>query len=69
MSVIERLCEGVGNARARSDHRGLLNAELHGDGVGCSEPDTPEVPRQPIGIFRDELHGVIAVGLVDTDRP
>jgi hypothetical protein len=61
--------QGVGNAGTRSDHCGLLNAEFHGDRIGRSEADTPDVPRQAIGIFGDQLNGVIAIGLVDTNRP
>ena len=69
MAVVHGLGQGIGDAGAHPDHRGLLDAELHGDRVGGLEADAADVARQPIGVLRHDLHGVGAVGLEDAHRP
>src|SRR5439155_342056 len=51
-----------------ADQRGLLNAELGRDLIRGAEADATDVPGQAIGVFRDELDGLGAVGLVDAHR-
>src|SRR4029077_4279614 len=48
---------------------GLLDAELHRDGVGGLETDATDVARQSIRVFGHNLDGARAVGLVDAHRP
>jgi hypothetical protein len=47
----------------------FFHAKLHRDGVGGLEADATDVTGQPVGVFRHDLDGIGAVGLVDTDRP
>ena len=54
---------------AHPDHGGLLDAKLHGDGVGGLEADAADVARQAVRVLRHDLDGVGAVGLVDAHRP
>ena len=69
MSLVHRLGERIGNPGAHPHHGGLLDAELHRDGVGGLEPDAADVARQPIGVLGHDLDGVGAVGLEDAHRP
>ena len=69
VALVHRLGQGIGDSGAQPDHRGLFDAELHGDRVGGLEPDAADVPRQPIGVLRHDLDGVRAVGLEDANRP
>jgi hypothetical protein len=45
MSLIHGLGKGIGNPRADPHHGGLLDAELHRDGVGGLEADAADVAR------------------------
>src|SRR5262245_58047632 len=68
MSLVHRLGERVGNARAYPDHGRLLDTELHGDGIGRLEPDTADVAGQPVRVLRHHLNRISAIGLEDADR-
>ena len=65
MTAVHRFGQRVGNAGSDPDHRGLLDAEFHGDGVGCLEADATDVAREPVRVLRHDLHGVGTIGLVD----
>jgi hypothetical protein len=54
---------------AHPDQSGLIDAQLHCDGIGGLEPDAADVACQAIGVLRHNLHGIGAVGLVDAYRP
>ena len=69
MSLIHGLGQRIGNPRADPHHGGLLDAQLHGDGVGRLETDAADVARQAIWVFGHDLDGVRAVGLEDPHRP
>ena len=69
MSLIHGLGQRIGNASADPHHGGLLDAELHRDGVGGLEADTADVARQAIRVFGHDLDGVRTVGLVDAHCP
>ena len=69
MTVVHRLGQRVGDPGAQPDHRGLFDAELHGDRVGGLEADAADVAGKPIGVLGHDLDGVGAIGLVDANRP
>ena len=69
MALVHGLGQRVGDPGAHPDHRGLLDAELHGDRVGGLEADAADVARQPIRVLGHDLDGVGAVGLEDAHRP
>ena len=69
MSLVHGLGQRMGNPSADPHHGGLLDAELHRDGVGRLEPDAADIARQAIRVFGHDLDGVGAVGLVDAHRP
>ena len=69
MAFVHGLGQRIGNPRANPDRRGLLDAELHRNGVGGLEPDAADVARQPIRVLGHDLDGVGAVGLEDPHRP
>ena len=69
MTLVHGFGERIGDAGAHPDHGGLLDAEFHGNRVGGLEADAADIARQAIGVLRHHLHGVGAVGLVDTHRP
>ena len=69
MAVVQRLGERVRNTGPDPDHGGFLDAKPLGDRVGGLEADAADVLRQTVGIFRHDLHGIVAVGLVDAHRP
>jgi hypothetical protein len=69
MTVVHRLGQGIGDAGSDADHRRLLDAEFHRDRISGLEPNSADVPRQPIGVLRHDLDGVRAVGLEDADCP
>ena len=69
MTLVHGLGQGKGDAGPHPDHGGLLDAELHGDGIGGLEADAADVARQPVGVLRHHLNGIGAVGLVDPHRP
>lgn len=68
MPLIKSLRQGKGDPRPGSDHRGLFDAKLHGDRIGGPEANSPDVARQAIRIFRDQLDGIGAISLVDPYR-
>jgi hypothetical protein len=68
MTLVHRLGQGIGDAGTHPDHGGLVDAELHRNGIGSLEPDATDVAGQAIGILRHDLHGITAVGLVDAHR-
>ena len=57
MSLVHRFSQRIRDTGADPHHRGLLNAELHCDGVGCLEADAANIARQSIRIFRHDLDG------------
>src|SRR4029077_7313813 len=59
----------VGDAGANPDLRGFLDPELHRDRIGGLEANAANVACQTIRVFRHDLHGARAVGLVDAHRP
>ena len=69
MSLIHGLGQRIGNPRADPHHGGLLDAELHRDGVGGLEADTADVTREPIRVLGHDLDGVGAIGLEDAHCP
>jgi hypothetical protein len=69
MSVIHRFGQRVGNTSADPHHGGLLDAELHGDGVGGLEADAADVARQALRILRHHLNGIGTIGLENPHRP
>src|SRR4030081_4070079 len=68
MPFVQRLGERVGDAGTYPDQRSLLDAELRRDLVGGAEADAADIAGQAIGILRDELDCLGAVGLVDAHR-
>ena len=50
------------------DRGGLLDPELGGHDVGGPEADAADVAREPVRVLRDQLDGVLAVGLEDPHR-
>src|SRR5262252_4707726 len=68
MAFIHCLGQSVGDAGPNPDHRGFLDAQLHGDGVSRLEADAPDIARQPIRVLRHHLHSIGAIGFEDTHR-
>ena len=68
MAVIQRFGERIRNPGSDPDHGGFLDAKPGRDCVRRFEADAPDVLRQPVRVFRHELHGIVAVGLVDAHR-
>jgi hypothetical protein len=68
MALVHRLGQRIGDVGAHADQGGLVDAELHRDGVGGLKPDATDITRQAIGILRHDLHGIAAVGLVNANR-
>src|ERR1700730_15788764 len=68
MALVHRLGQRIRNPRADAHHGGLLDTELHRDGVGGLETDAADVAGQPIGILRHDLDGVDTVGRVYAHR-
>src|ERR1700730_9452217 len=69
MPLVHGFCQCIRDARTHTDHGGLFDAELHGDGIGGLEADASNVARQAVRVFRHDLHGVGTVGLIDAHRP
>ena len=69
MALVHGFGQGKGDAGAHPDHGGLLDAELHGNGVGGLEADAADVARQPVWVLRHHLHCVGTIGLVNSHRP
>ena len=68
MPFVHRLGQRVGDAGAHADQCGLLDAELGRDLIGGAEADAADVAGQAVGVLRDQLHGIGAIGLVDAHR-
>ena len=68
MALVHRLRQSIGNPGAHPRHGGLLDAELHRNGVGGLEPDAADVAREPVRVLGHDLDGVGAVGLEDAHR-
>src|SRR5208282_6783005 len=56
------------HAYPQSDHRRLLDAELHCDRVGGLKTDASNVPGEPIGVLTHDLDSVSPIGLEDANR-
>ena len=69
MALVHGLGQRIGDAGANPHHGGLLDAELHGDGVGGLEADAADIARQPIRVLGHDLDGVGTIGLEDPHRP
>ena len=69
MAVVHRFGEREGDSGAHANQRGLFNTELGRDLVGGAKADAADVACQPVGIFRDQLDSVGAIGLVDAHCP
>ena len=65
MALVHRLGEGVADAGADADHRGLLNAEAGGDGIRGLEADAAYVARDPVRVLAHHLDSAGPVGLED----
>src|SRR5882762_7645160 len=68
MPLVHCLGERVGDTGSHADQCGLLDAELSRDLVGGAEADAADVASQAIGVLRDELDRLGAIGLVDAHR-
>src|SRR6266404_1641807 len=68
MPLVPCLGERVGDTGAHADQCGLLDAELSRDLVGGAEADAADVASQAIGVLRDELDRLGAIGFVDAHR-
>ena len=68
MTVVGRLLQGEGDAGAQPLRGFLCQAKPNGDGVGGAKADAPDVARQPVGVFRHHLDGVVAIGLENPNR-
>ena len=69
MALVHRLCQRMADTGADPDHRRLLDAEPHGDGVGGHEADAADVPGKAVGVLRHHLDGVRAVSPEYPHRP
>src|SRR5258708_31673934 len=69
MALVHGLGQRVGNASADPHHGGLLDAELHGDGVGGLKADAADVSRQAIRVLGHDLDGVGTICLANPYRP
>ena len=68
VTLVHGFGQPVGHARPDADHGVLVDADLHGDLVGGLEADAAYIPREPVGVVADDLHGLGAVSLVDPHR-
>ncbi len=59
----------IGNTGLRTQGRILGDANLLGNGVCRQEANTPNIARQPIGIFPDHGNRILTVGLENPHRP
>ena len=69
MSLVHGFGQRIGNSGADPHHGGLLDAELHRDGVGGLEADAADIARQAIRVLGHDLDGVGTVGLENPHRP
>jgi hypothetical protein len=68
MSLVHRLGQRVGDTSADPHHGGLLDAKLHGDGVGGLEADAADVARQAIRVLGNDLDGAGPISLENPYR-
>src|SRR5205085_3930540 len=54
---------GTGKPGAHAAHRGLVDAELHGNRIRSLEADAADVAREAIGVLGHHLDGIGAVSL------
>ena len=69
MAIVHRFGERKRDPGANPDQRGLFDAEPGRDLVGGAEADAADVACQAVGVFRDQLDSISAIGLVDAHRP
>ena len=69
MPLVHGLGQRIGDPGPDPDHGRLLDAELHGDGIGRLEANAADIARQPVGVLGHDLDGIGAIGLVDPHRP
>jgi len=62
MALVHRLGQRMADAGADPDHRRLLDAELHRNGVGRHEADAADVADEPIRVLRHHLRGIRTIG-------
>ena len=68
MTVVQRFGERIRNPGPDPDHGVFRNAKPGRDCVRRLEADAVNVFREPIRVFRHQLHGIVAIGLVDAHR-
>jgi transposase len=69
MALVHGLGQRVGDLGAGADHRRLLDPEPHRDLIGGLEADAADVAGEAVGVVRDHLDRVGAVGLEDPHCP
>jgi len=69
VAAVDGLQQRICDPSPRPEHRGLLDSELLGVGVGGLEPDAVDVPGKAVGVLCDQGDGVRTVGLINTDGP
>ena len=69
MALVHRGGQRIRDPGPQAHRRGRRDAEVGGDLVGGAEADAADVAGEPVGVLRDDLHGVRPVGLVDAHRP
>ena len=68
VAIVHGLGQREADAGARPDHGGLLDPQPGGDGVGRLEADPAHIAGEAVGVLREDLDGVGAVGLEDAHR-
>jgi hypothetical protein len=68
MPFVRGFRQSKGDSGSRPDHRGFFDAELHRHGIRGFKADPPDVAGQPVGVSRDQLDRISAVGLIDPHR-
>ncbi len=68
MAFVKSFGQGKRDPGPRPDHCRLFDAEFHREGIGRLKADAPDVPGEPVGIFRNHLDRIGAIGLVDPHR-
>ena len=68
MALVHGLGQSVADPGSGADHRRLLDPEPHRDLIGTLEADAPDVAGEAVGVLRDDLDGIGAVGLEDPHR-
>jgi hypothetical protein len=68
MALVHRFGQRIGDPSTHAYHGRFLDAELHGDCVGCPKSNAADVARQPVGVLTHDLEGIGAIGLVDPHR-